>query len=246
MRGHPGARPRRHRPRRGGGPGGVRRRGGAVAGRRPAAEPGRLDRHHRPQQGHRPAPPGVGPRGQARPGGAAAPTRRTAGGGTRARRPAAVDLHLLPPVPGAGVPGGAHPPSARRPGDPGDRPGLPGPGGDDGAADRPGQAQDQGRRDPVPDPDRGAAAGPAAVRAGRALPGLQRGLRGQRRCGPGPSGPVRRGDPPRPRACRADAGRARGRGPARAAAADRVRRGPGRTARSCCCPTRTARCGTAS
>ena len=44
-----------------------------------AAQPGRLDRDHRPQPGHRPAAPGVDPRGPARPGAAAAPTRRAHG-----------------------------------------------------------------------------------------------------------------------------------------------------------------------
>ncbi len=60
---------------------------------------------------------------------------------------------------------------------------------------------------------------------------------------PGPGRPVRRGDPAGPGAGRADAGRARGRRPARAAAADRVpAAGPDRAGRrrSCCCPTRTA------
>ena len=94
---------RRHRPRRGGGPGGVRRRGAAVARERAAAGPGGLDRHHRPQPGDRPAPPGVHPRrapGRGRP--AARRGRRAAGGGRRARRPAPPDLHVLPP--GAGPP----------------------------------------------------------------------------------------------------------------------------------------------
>ena len=55
----PGPRLRRHRPRRGGGPGRVRRRRAALAGRRPAAQPGRLDHHHRPQPGDRPPAPRV-------------------------------------------------------------------------------------------------------------------------------------------------------------------------------------------
>ena len=50
--------------------------------RDPAAQPGRLDRDHRPQPGRRPAPPGVDPRGPARPGPAAAPPGRAARGGT--------------------------------------------------------------------------------------------------------------------------------------------------------------------
>ena len=54
---HPDPRPRRLRPRRGGGPGGVRRRARALARARRARQPGRLDRDHRAQQGDRPDPP---------------------------------------------------------------------------------------------------------------------------------------------------------------------------------------------
>ena len=64
----------------------------------------------------------------------------------------------------------------------------------------------------------------------------------------GPRRPVRRGDPARPAAGRADAGRARGARAARADAAHRVApRGAHRRRRrrSCCSPTRTARAGTA-
>ena len=103
--GRPGPRLRRHRHRRGGGPGRVRRGAAALAVDRAAAEPGRLDHHHRPQPGDRPAAPRGVPRRPARPGRAAARPRRTAGGGRRARRPAAPDLHLLPP--------GARPPAPR-------------------------------------------------------------------------------------------------------------------------------------
>ena len=95
LRRHPDPPPRRHRPRRGGGSGRVR--GGPAEVGDAAAQPGRVDRDHRPQPGHRPAAPGVDPRGPPRPGAAAAPTRRAAGGGTGARRPAPADLHLLPP-----------------------------------------------------------------------------------------------------------------------------------------------------
>ena len=95
--GRPGPRLRRHRHRRGGGPGRVHRGGAALAGRRAAPEPGRLDHHHRPQPRDRPAPPRGVPRRPARPGRPAARPRRAAGGGRRARRPAAPDLHLLPP-----------------------------------------------------------------------------------------------------------------------------------------------------
>ena len=78
--GHPGPPLRRHRHRRGGGPGGVRRRRRALAGDGRAAEPGRLDHHHRPQPGHRPAAPRVVPRRPPRPGRAArtSPTSRRA------------------------------------------------------------------------------------------------------------------------------------------------------------------------
>ena len=55
--GHPGPPLRQHRHRRRGGPGRLRRRPRAVAGRRPAPEPGGLDHHHRPEPGHRPAAP---------------------------------------------------------------------------------------------------------------------------------------------------------------------------------------------
>ena len=58
----PGPPPRRHRPRRGGGAGGLRGGGAAVARGRAAALPRRLDRHDGPQPGDRPAPPRVVPR----------------------------------------------------------------------------------------------------------------------------------------------------------------------------------------
>ena len=84
------------------------------------------------------------------------------------------------PAPGPARPGRAHPAPARRAGDPGDRPGLPGARADDGPADRPGQEEDprrRGSRTGCPDdaelPDRL----PAGAR--RALPDLQRGLRGR-------------------------------------------------------------------
>ena len=62
-------------------------------------------------------------------------------------------------------------------------------------------------------------------RARRALPAVQRGLRGDERRRPRAPGTVRRGDPARPHARRADARRARGARPARA---------------RCCCTTRAA------
>ena len=116
-----------------------------------------------------------------------------------------------------------------------DRPRLPGARADDGPAAGAGQAQDQGRRHPVPRAARPPAARPARRRAGRRLPDLQRGLRRPRR-------PGRRGALARAGAGRADARRARGARPAGAdAAARRPPRGALRaTATWCCSPTRTA------
>ena len=112
----PGPRLRRHRPRRGGGPGGVRR-GGARAGPttglppspagwiittarnraidRLRREASRADRHAQAALLHA--------------------ARRTGRGGTRARRPAPPDLHLLPPGARPRRPGRADPAAARRP-----------------------------------------------------------------------------------------------------------------------------------
>ena len=92
----------------------------------------------------------------------------------------------------------------------GDRARLPGPGRDDGEAPRPREAEDQGGRDPVPRAPGAPAARPARGGARRRLPDLQRGVRR-------PGRPRSRGDPARPSARRADAGRARG---ARAPRAD--------------------------
>ena len=99
-----------------------------------------------------------------------------AGGGRRARRPAAPDLHLLPPGARHQRPGRADPAAARRADHRRDRARLPGARADHGAAAGPGQGQDPRRRDPLPGAQRGRPAGPAARRAGRRLPHLQRGL----------------------------------------------------------------------
>ena len=192
--------------------------------RRPAAEPGWLDPHHGPQQGHRPLPARiVAPRPPA--GGAPSPRPRRRpdrGGGTRARRPAAPHLHLLPPGPRPRGAGGPHAPSARRPRHRGHRPLVPRPRGHHGATPRPGEEEDPRRQHPVPGPRRRRASRPAADRPGRALPRLQRGLRGRRGGRPQPRRPLRRGHPPRPAPGRADARRARGARPARPAAAHRL------------------------
>ena len=78
--------------------------------------------------------------------------RRTGRGGSRARRPAAPDLHLLPPGARPRRPGRADAAAARRAHHRGDRARLPGARADHGAAAGPGQGQDPRRADPVPGP----------------------------------------------------------------------------------------------
>ena len=107
------------------------------------------------------------------------------------RRAPRARLHLLPSGARHRGAGGADPAHARRPDDARDRPRLPGRRADDGPAAGARQAQDQGRRDPVPRAARPPAARSARRRAGRRLPDLQRGLRAgattwrPRRCGSG-------------------------------------------------------------
>ena len=76
-----------------------------------------------------------------------------------------------------------------------DRPGVPGARADHGQAPGPGQAQDPRCRHPLPGAARAPAARADRRRAGRALPAVQRGLRGQLGRRPGPPAAVRRGHP---------------------------------------------------
>ena len=194
---HPDRLPRRLRPRRGGRAGGVRdRRRTLAARRRCPSNPGALARRDGPQPRDRPHPP--------------RPHARREDAPARACRRAGEDdmdetafpderLELVftccHPGPRARSAGRADAAHARRPDDRGDRPRVPRPRADDGAAARPREAEDRDGRHPVPRPrahllpdrlDRGA--------RGR-LPDLQRGLRR-----PAASSPRRRsGSAPRSR-----------------------------------------------
>ena len=228
----------------------VRRGRRALAGRRAAAEPGRLDHHHRPQPRDRPAAPRGLARRPPRPGGAAA--RRgdePAEEGPVPRRPAAADLHLLPP--------GARPPrprsrsrcacsAASRPRRSRARSWCPRRRWRSGWCAPRARSATRGSRTACPDE----AELPARLRSVLAVVYLvfNEGYAASSGDGAGARRPLRRGDPPRPAARRADARRARGAGPARADAARRVApRGAHRprTARWCRSPSRTAAAGTA-
>ena len=78
------------------------------------------------------------------------PTPRPDGGGTRARRPPAADLHLLSSGPGGRGPDRSHPAAHRGAPDARDRPCLPRARGDGCPAPGPGQAEDPGRRHSLP------------------------------------------------------------------------------------------------
>ena len=160
-------------------------------------QPGRLAHGHREAPRHRRAAPPRHARAQAGADRARAadppaarPARPRGAGRRRAGRRAAPDLHDVPP---GAVPAGArraHAAPARRPVDAGDRPGVPRLRGNRLAAHRPRQAHP--RRGPRavrgPRPRR---AGRAAVRGARGdLPGLQRGLCGDRRRALDPAGAV--------------------------------------------------------
>ena len=115
-----------------------------------------------------------------------------------ARRHADAAVHVLPSRADARVRDRADAARGRRPDHRRDRDGVPGAGGDDGAADQPGQAADQGLRRPFRMPDAAGVDDAAAVRAARAVPDVQRGLRQQQRRRAAAHRPVRRGDPADP------------------------------------------------
>ena len=173
---------------------------------------------------------------------AAAPRR-----GGRGRRPAA-GLHLLPPGALPRGAGGAHAAAARRPHHRRDRPRVPRRRVDGGAADRAGQAHAHRRPGAVRGADRRGVHRPARLGARGDLPGLQRGLRGDRGGGLGPPGAVPGGAAAGPHPRRAHAGGVRGARPGRAHGDPGVaaaRPGRARPASRCCWPTRTAAAGTA-
>ena len=97
------------------------------------------------------------------------------------RRATRARLHVLPSGARRRRAGRAHVAHARRADHRRDRPRLPRARGDDGAATGAGQAQDQGRRHPVPGAARAPAGRSARRGARRRLPDLQRGLRRARR-----------------------------------------------------------------
>ena len=139
--------------RRGGAARGVSRRAGAVAARRRAGESARLAGVGRPLQGHRRHPPAsrASPARRRGPGRTSRPSRTEPLASRRRRgRPAAADLHLLPPGAVARRAGGAHPARGVRPDHRGDRRRVPGAGADPGPAHRARQGEDPRRRHPLP------------------------------------------------------------------------------------------------
>src|SRR3954468_23112276 len=213
----PGRLPPRLRPGGGAPRGGVPRRGGALAARRPPRQPGRLAADDRPPPGDRPAPPRAHARRQDAPARGAGDRRRRDGRFRHPRRAPRARLRLLPSGAGARGARRTDAPRPRRAVDRGDRAGVPRRAGGDEAPAVAREAQDPRRRDSVRHPARAPARRAPRRRARRRLPHLQRGLLGRRR----PRRPRRRGDPARPRARRPHARRAGGAWPARAHALPR-------------------------
>ena len=226
----------------------LRARPRTLATRRRPAQARRLAHHHRPQPCDRPRPPGHDRRVEASGGNRALVGRRTVPRRRqrRRRRPPAPDLHVLPPGALDRRAGRADAAHARRAHHRRDQPRVPGAGADDGAAPGAREAQDPQRRDPLPGSARASATGAHERGARRALPLVQRGLRGHGRGRPRAPEPVRGGDPARAHAGRAHARRARSdRACSRSCCCTtpRGRRGSTRPAISCCSTRRTAAFG---
>ena len=165
--------------------------------------------HHGPQRGARPHPPRVEAGAQGGAGGVVGRRRRPRGArldGPRRRAPPA--LHLLPSCAEPRCAGGAVVAHALRSDDAGDRRRVPRARGDDGPANRPGEAQDRRGPDPLPGARRSRAPRSTRRRPGRRLRGVHRSasLVVGRRSGQGRPGGG--GHPPRPADRRAHARRA--------------------------------------
>ena len=233
-----GVRPRPRRPAagpsgparlRGRRPGGTDRGQPAVDPRRPAGRPAGVVDPGGPPSADRPAAIGRRPdsaRGRRRDGPAA---RRPGPGGSQdrfgLRRLAAVDDDVRPSRAAPPLPGRDHLALRGRSDDGGDRRGVPGSGGDDGAAPQPGAGDVEERGVLLARPRRAARAD--RVRPRRLPPDLQRGPHSHQRPGPAGRRAHRRGDPADPDGARHPAGARRGHRPARAHAAD-----PGALARA--------------
>ena len=143
--------PRRHRPRRGSHAGRLRARRGALAADGGPDNPGAwFDDGAQPR--HRPHPPRPHAGRQDPPAQVPEAAEDAVDADAISRRATRARLHVLPSCARTRRPGRAHAAHARRPDDRGDRARLPRPRADDGAAAGAGEAQDQGRRYPVPRP----------------------------------------------------------------------------------------------
>ena len=121
-----------------------------------------------------------------------------------------LDLHVLPSGLARRQSRGPHPEAGGRALDGRDRAGIPRAGADHRAAARARQADDPRRAVPLRGAGGSRAVGAAVGGARGDVPDLQRGLRGVLRERPRATGSLRGGHPARPRARRADAGRAGG------------------------------------
>ncbi|CAA9506747.1 MAG: RNA polymerase ECF-type sigma factor, partial [uncultured Rubrobacteraceae bacterium] len=207
---HPGPPARRPRPRRGGLAQRVCGGAGAVARERRASKSSGLARFGRPLQGHRRTasarPIRRGARGARRPARHRRRRSRGAGRTRRGGRPAAPDLHLLPPGPLSRCADRAHAARGLRPFDRRRRARLPGTCAHPRPAHRARQGEDPGGAHPLPGAPAGRAAREAGGRAARRIPGLQRGVFGLDRRFADEARPVGGGDQARKAARRVVAG----------------------------------------